>query len=50
MRNLNLLLFCILFTVLFSNCSIGGEPDWEEIVEMTIYPETRCGGSVMSEI
>jgi hypothetical protein len=50
MTKLKLLLCFVVLSALFSSCFKEDEADREKIVEMTIYPETGFGGSVMSEI
>jgi hypothetical protein len=50
MRKLKLLLCFVVVSALFSSCFKEDEGDREKIVEMTIYPETGFGGSVMSEV
>lgn len=49
MKKLNLLLGFIFFSMLFIGCT-KEEGDKKKIVEMTIYPETGYGASVMSDI
>jgi hypothetical protein len=49
MRKLNLFFGFIFFSMLFIGCT-KDEGDIEKIVEMTIYPETGYGASVMSDI
>ena len=49
MRKLNLFFGFIFINILFIGCT-KDEGDKEKIVEMTIYPETGYGASVMSDI
>ena len=49
MRKLNLFFGFIFFSMLFIGCT-KDDGDKEKIVEMTIYPETGYGASVMSDI
>ncbi|WP_010420890.1 DUF4377 domain-containing protein [Anaerophaga thermohalophila] len=50
MRKLNLFIAFIVFCFFFSSCLKDEENDKEKIVEITIYPETGFGASVMSDI
>jgi hypothetical protein len=50
MRKLNLFFGFIVFSILFIGCTKKDDVDKEKIVEMTIYPETGYGASVMSDI
>ncbi len=49
MKKLNLLLSVAIICVALLSCT-KNESDKEKIVEMTIYPETGYGGSLMSDI
>ncbi len=49
MRKLNLFVGIIILSAFFGSCAIE-ETDREEIVVMTIYPETGYGASVMSDL
>lgn len=49
MRKLLLLLAFVVFGIFFTSCLKDEEKDKEKIVEMTIYPETGYGGSLMSD-
>ena len=49
MRKLDLFFVFVFFSMLFIGCT-KDDGDKEKIVEMTIYPETGYGSSVMSDI
>lgn len=49
MRKLNLFVSAVILSVLLFSCT-EDEGDREKIIEMTIYPETGYGASVMSNI
>jgi hypothetical protein len=50
MKKLHLLFAFVVFVLSFSSCLKDEDKDKEKIVEMTIYPETGYGGSVMSDV
>lgn len=50
MKRLHLFFAFVVFVLSFSSCLKDEEKDKEKIVEMTIYPETGYGGSVMSDV
>ena len=49
MRKLNLFVGVIILSVFFASCT-KEEADREKIVEMTLYPETGYGASIMSDV
>ncbi len=49
MRKLKLFASAVILSVLLFSC-LKEEGDREEIIEMTIYPETGYGGSLMSDV
>jgi len=50
MRKIHLFIAFIVFGFFFSSCLKVEENDKEKIVEITIYPETGYGASIMSDI
>lgn len=50
MRKLHLLITLIVLGLFFTSCLKDEEKDKEKTIEMTIYPETGYGASVMSNI
>lgn len=50
MKKLHLFFAFVVFVLSFSSCLKDEDKDKEKIVEMTIYPETGYGGSVMSDV
>jgi hypothetical protein len=49
MKKLNFFLSTFILSILLFSCT-KEQGDKEKIVEMTIYPETGYGGSIMSDI
>ena len=49
MRKLNLFAGIIILSAFFGSCN-NEEVDREKIVEMTVYPETGYGASVLSDV
>lgn len=50
MKKLHLFIALVAFSFIFSSCLKDEENDKEKIVEITIYPETGYGSSVMSDV
>lgn len=50
MKKLHLFISLVTFSFFFSSCLKDEEIDKEKIVEITIYPETGFGSSVMSDV
>ena len=50
MKKLHLFFAFVVLVLSFSSCLKDEDKDKEKIVEMTIYPETGYGGSVMSDV
>lgn len=50
MKKLHLFFAFVVFVLSFSSCLKDEDKDKEKIVEMTIYPETGYGGSLMSDV
>ena len=50
MKKLHLFFAFMILGLSFSSCLKDEEKDKEKIVNMTIYPETGYGGSLMSNI
>ncbi len=50
MRKLHLFIAFIALSLIFTSCLKDDENDKEKIVEITIYPETGYGASIMSDI
>ena len=50
MKKLNLFVGVIILSVLLGSCTNEKEADREKIVEMTLYPETGYGASVLSDV
>lgn len=50
MKKLHLFISLVTFSFFFSSCLKDEEIDKEKIVEITIYPETGYGSSVMSDV